>query len=135
MNKLFLLLPLLLIGCATKQQRGKYLGKVRTTYYCAAEDKKWGDKVAMCPKLRAVAGITVAVDPKKIPYGTHINIPELGEVFGDPYFVAQDCGSAVSKMTASHGKTLVIDIYVDNRHTMNYFARNNEQYMDAFLLE
>lgn len=132
---IYLLIPLLLIGCATKQEQGKYLGKVRTTYYCAAEDKKWGSQVAMHPKMRAVAGKTVAVDPRIINYGTHIKIPGLEKYFGDSYFVAEDTGGAVKSRKASGGKTLVLDIYVDNRVKMNYLANNNEPYLDAFLIE
>jgi 3D (Asp-Asp-Asp) domain-containing protein len=134
-NKLLIIfIPLLFVGCATKKPVS-YIGKVRATYYCAAEDPKWGNKVAMHPKMVAVAGKTVAVDPKKIPYGTHIKIPALAPIFGDSYFVAEDTGGAVKSMKSSRGKALVIDIYVDNRRQMEYLAKKTEPYLDAYLIK
>lgn len=134
MKTILIITTLLLVGCATKPT-GQYIGKVRTTYYCAAEDKKWGDQVAMHPKMRAAAGVTVAVDPKVIPYGTHINIPALKKEFGDSYFIAEDTGAHVKKKIASKGKALIIDIYVDNRKEMDYLASTNPPYMDAYLIK
>lgn len=124
----------LFIGCATKPS-GKYLGKVRTTYYCAAEDRKWGNKVAMSSKLRASEGVTVAVDPKVIPYGSTIKIPELEQSIGSEVFIAQDTGSSVKSRKASGGKTIIIDVYVDSRYKMNVLAANNDPYLDAYLVE
>lgn len=39
---------------------------------------------------RPIVGKTIAVDPKVIPYGTKVYIPEFNKVF-----IAEDCGSAI----------------------------------------
>ena len=46
-------------------------------------------------------GVTIAVDPNVIPYGTRVYIPQL-----DTIFIAEDCGSAI--------KGNRIDIYMDD---------------------
>ncbi|MFZ4696272.1 MAG: 3D domain-containing protein, partial [Verrucomicrobiia bacterium] len=43
----------------------------------------------------AVEGVTCAVDPRVIPYGSRIRIPALDGFVGDGWFLAQDTGSAV----------------------------------------
>ena len=40
--------------------------------------------------VKPVVGRTIAVDPKVIPYGTKVYIPQLDKVF-----IAEDCGSAI----------------------------------------
>ena len=40
--------------------------------------------------VKPVVGRTIAVDPKVIPYGTKVYIPQLNKVF-----IAEDCGSAI----------------------------------------
>ena len=42
--------------------------------------------------VKPVVGRTIAVDPKVIPYGTKVYIPELNKVF-----IAEDCGSAIKR--------------------------------------
>ena len=49
-------------------------------------------------------GRTIAVDPRVIPYGTRVYIPQLDRVF-----IAEDCGSAIK------GKR--IDIYMQDYNT------------------
>ena len=39
---------------------------------------------------KPIVGKTIAVDPKVIPYGTKVYIPQLNKVF-----IAEDCGSAI----------------------------------------
>ena len=51
--------------------------------------------------VKPIVGRTIAVDPKVIPYGTKVYIPELDKVF-----IAEDCGSAI--------KGNRIDIYMDS---------------------
>jgi 3D (Asp-Asp-Asp) domain-containing protein len=51
--------------------------------------------------VKPIVGRTIAVDPKIIPYGTKVYIPELDKVF-----IAEDCGSAI--------KGNRIDIYMDS---------------------
>lgn len=51
--------------------------------------------------VKPIVGRTIAVDPKIIPYGTKVYIPELDKVF-----IAEDCGSAI--------KGNRIDIYMNS---------------------
>lgn len=67
---------------ATRSNQVKYTLKVRATAYC-------GDTITSTG-VRPVEGTTIAVDPKVIPYGTKVYIPEFNKVF-----IAQDCGSAI----------------------------------------
>ncbi|WP_455540165.1 SH3 domain-containing protein [Terrisporobacter sp.] len=62
-------------------------------------------------------GRTIAVDPKVIPYGTRIYIPEF-----DKTFIAEDCGGAI--------KGNKIDIYMNTREEcINWGVRNITLYI------
>ena len=69
------------IGIKTKSYKGKPMKVNATAYY--------GDTITSTGTVPKV-GQTIAVDPKVIPYGTKVYIPELGKVF-----IAEDCGSAI----------------------------------------
>ena len=75
------------------------LGTYRLTFYCPCYQCSdgWGHQTAS--GATAVEGITVAVDPRIIPYGTHLKID------GHEY-VAQDCGGSIK------GKR--IDIFMES---------------------
>lgn len=80
---------------------------VRVTYY-------WGHKET-ATGAKPVCGKTAAVDPKIIPYGSRIRIPEMDGMT----FIAQDTGPAVVKKTASKmlGKdNLVVDIFCKDKY-------------------
>ncbi len=63
----------------------------------------------------AVEGVTCAVDPRVIPYGSRVRVSDLKGVVGDGYFLAQDTGSAVLSRKASRAwgsDAPVVDIFV-----------------------
>src|SRR5216684_1506368 len=76
------------------------------TFYGNFEDK-YGATTArpnpMTGKSLASSGVTIAVDPKVIPYGSRVYIPQLNDYSagGDGVFIAHDTGSDVVKRRAS----------------------------------
>lgn len=82
----------------------KSLGTFKITYYWQGEDE-YGAMTST--GVIAQEGLTVAVDPEVIPYGTELIID------GHTY-IAQDCGGAV--------KGNIIDIYVNEPHMEMYYT-------------
>jgi 3D (Asp-Asp-Asp) domain-containing protein len=65
----------------TKSTRCKSMRVGATAYY--------GDTITSTGTT-PIVGSTIAVDPKVIPYGTRVYIPEFNKIF-----IAEDCGSAI----------------------------------------
>ena len=78
--------------------------KVRATAYCNDPITSTGKK----PRPYH----TLAVDPKVIPYGTRVYIPEFNKVF-----IAEDCGGAI--------KNNRIDIYINNEYECRQWGVRN----------
>ena len=78
--------------------------KVRATAYCNDPITSTGKK----PRPYH----TIAVDPKVIPYGTRVYIPEFNKVF-----IAEDCGGAI--------KGNRIDIYMNNEYECRQWGVRN----------
>ena len=91
----------------------EYLGEFTVTAYCPYEDE-YGNATARPynGEYIAVEGITVAVDPEIIPYGSVVIID------GHSY-IAHDCGGAV--------KGKVIDIYFDSVEEMNAWGKQTKE--------
>lgn len=67
---------------ASKQQINGIKMEVGATAY-------YGDTITSTG-TKPIVGRTIAVDPKIIPYGSKVYIPQLNKVF-----IAEDCGSAI----------------------------------------
>lgn len=83
----------------------EYLARV--TYYWPGSGGQVGYQTAT--GKRAVCGQSIAVDPRIIPYGSRVRIPQMGVTAR-----AVDTGSAVKARTASRklGKNnIVIDVF------------------------
>ncbi len=77
----------------------KSLGIFKLTAYCGGHccNGKWAGKTST--GVKPIEGITIAVDPKIIPYGTEVYIN--GQVY-----IAQDCGGLI--------KNKRIDVYFES---------------------
>jgi 3D (Asp-Asp-Asp) domain-containing protein len=64
-------------------------------------------------------GVSVAVDPRLIPFFKRLYIPNLG------VRVAHDTGTAVKCKKASGGKLPVIDVFFEKKKDAMLFAYNN----------
>jgi 3D (Asp-Asp-Asp) domain-containing protein len=107
-KKIFLVLSLLCSPAVSKETT-EYLARV--TYYWPGNGGQQGNKTATGKS--AVCGKTIAVDPKIIPYGSVVKIPQMGKTL-----VAKDTGNAVKNRTASKklGKNnIVVDVFCANK--------------------
>ena len=94
------------------------LGEFTLTAYCPCSKccGKWANGITSTGAT-AKEGVTIAVDPKKIPYGSKVKIN------GHTY-IAQDCGGAI--------KNNKIDIYFDSHYEALKFGR---QKAEVFVLK
>lgn len=86
----------------------------RVTYYCPGEAGSRRTSTG----TRPAEGVTVAVDPRDIPYGSTVEIPGLAGIVGDGRFRAADTGSAVKSRKAARlqGRNVpVVDVFLSSR--------------------
>lgn len=104
-----------------------YQGNYKITFYCPCSKccGKWADGYTATGTL-ATQGRTIAVDPKKIPYGSEVYIEGLG------WFVAEDCGGAI--------KGNRIDVFMDDHqkalqagimNTVVWLRKDDDRYIYA----
>ena len=95
--------------------------RARLTVYWA----KGGDTDSDTARKRSSSGtrlregVSVAVDPRLIPFYKRLYIPNLG------IRVAHDTGTAVKQKKASGGKLPVIDVFFEKKRDALAFAYNN----------
>ena len=99
-KKLFIPLFAIFLLFTPSVNAKEYLARV--TYY-------WGDGITSLGK-KPICGKTLAVDPKIIPYGSIVKIPQMGGSF-----ISSDTGSAVRSRLAAKklGKpqAIVVDVF------------------------
>jgi len=95
--------------------------KVRITAYWAkgGDTDSWSAKRQSSTGVKLKPNVSVAVDPRIIPYFSRIYIPNLG------FRVAHDTGTAVIQKKASNGKYPIIDIFFMNKKDALKFANSN----------
>ena len=98
----------------------RYIGNFKLTGYCPCYKCSEGYGSNTATGVRAQEGVTIAVDPRIIPYGTKVYIENVG------YRIAQDCGGAIKKQK--------IDIYVSN-HKSCYKNEYNQKSAKVYIVE
>lgn len=98
----------------------RYIGNFKLTAYCPCYKCSGGYGSNTATGVRAQEGVTIAVDPRIIPYGTKVYIENVG------YRIAQDCGGAIK------GKK--IDIYVNNDKDC-YKTEYNQKAAKVYIVE
>jgi len=83
-------------------EEDEYIGEYRLTGYCPCHSCSGGWGTHTSTGAVATEGVTIAVDPKIIPYGTKVYIDGVG------FRIAQDCGSAINGNK--------IDVFVGNHN-------------------
>ena len=97
----------------------------RVTYYWGCTNTSTGNK--------PISGKTIAVDPKVIPYGSQISIPQMGKTF-----IAHDTGSAVKSRLASrkHGRNnIVVDIFCRSEHEARQYIKKYPMFMPIKIIK
>ena len=92
------------------------LGEFKLTAYCPCSkcNGKWAGGITSTG-VTAQAGRTIAVDPKVIPYGSHV-------VINGHEYVAEDCGGAI--------KNKRIDVYFDtHQEALDFGVKYTEVFM------
>jgi 3D (Asp-Asp-Asp) domain-containing protein len=97
----------------------------RVTYYWGCKNTSTGNK--------PLSGKTIAVDPKIIPYGSKIIIPQMGKTF-----IAHDTGSAVKSRLASrkHGRNnIVVDIFCQSESQARQYIKKYPMFMPIKIIK
>lgn len=93
-----------------------YIGRFKLTAYCACSKCCGKSDGITATGTKAKQGRTIAVDPKKIPYGTKV-------VINGHTYVAEDCGGSI--------KNNRIDIYMSSHKEALQFG---VQYADVYIV-
>lgn len=103
--------------------------KVRLTAYWLGQDD-WTDSLKSSSGRRLVSGVSCAVDPKIIPYGSKVTIKKTGRTF-----VAVDTGTAVKNRKAEWWKPKklrkpVVDLFFKNEKDARKFLARTGRYVE-----
>lgn len=90
----------------------KSIGKYTLTAYCACSKCCGNNDGITASGAKATQGITIAVDPNVIPYGTEV-------IINGHTYIAQYCGGAIK------GKR--IDIYFDSHYEALQFGKQTAE--------
>lgn len=97
----------------------------RVTYYWGCTNTSTGNK--------PISGKTIAVDPKVIPYGSKIFIPQMGKTF-----LAHDTGGAVKSRLASRKlgrNNIVVDIFCSSKAQAQQYIKKYPMFMPIKIIK
>lgn len=115
-----------------EKKKWENLGQARITTYSKYDDH-WTRRGLTSSGLGLECQKTCAVDPKIIPYGSKVRLPDLGMEM-----IATDTGSAVKSRLAARkmGKNVpVVDIYFERKGDAKKFANGNPYFVDVEYLK
>ena len=112
---LALLVMLLVSEVASADMYGAKAQKYTATAYCACSSCCGKSDGITATGTRAAAGRTIAVDPKKIPYGSTVIVYYRNKLVG--IYIAEDCGGAI--------KGNKLDIFFDSHRKALKWGRKN----------
>ena len=104
--------------------------KVRLTAYWVGQDE-WTDKLKSSSGRRLVCGVSCAVDPKIIPYGSKVTIKKTGRTF-----IAVDTGTAVKNRKAEWWKPKklrkpIVDLFFKSEKEARKFLARTGRYVEV----
>lgn len=100
-----------------KQNKVAYIGKYKITYYCACKQCCGKETGITASGAKVQAGVTVAADTSKLPFGTKIYIKGIG------WRTVQDRGGAI--------KGNRLDIYIPSHNDpMPYNVQNLDVWVE-----
>ena len=104
--------------------------KVRLTAYWLGQDD-WTDSLQSSTGRRLVSGVSCAVDPRIIPYGSKVIIGKTGRTF-----IAMDTGTAVINKKAEWWKPKkfrkpVVDLFFKSEKEARKFLARTGRYVEV----